>query len=352
MRIRLLAFILMLSTAGKLTAAVIIPVQLVVVNGTYDLSMVTVKKNGESIYSTPGSKNLRLRLENNADYILAFSCPGYITKLIHINTNAPADRLKAGFDPYKIGVRLFRQYEGIETVVYNQPVAYIRYREELDELGYDTDYTKSILSALQPVEELLEKKAAEERESLLILNSKPVIVSRNQPEDDTDVRNTSKSAVTKREPDPSTIKVSASLAGDGNDSVNEKSSVVNGEETLKNNSPVSGDDDKPKREPDAGDNVALATAGSDGRENNPATEVKGGGEDASAEISPLYRNLLRSTEELTERNRTITIIRYNRGKEVTEFRSVHYNSGETYFFMNGRTAISQHLFRYFTGERM
>ena len=107
------------------SAAIIIPVQFVVVNGTYELSVVTVKKNGESVYTIPGEKNLRLRLELNSDYILAFSSPGYITKLIHINTNVPAERIKIGFDPYKIGVRLFKQYQGVNTVVYNQPVAFI-----------------------------------------------------------------------------------------------------------------------------------------------------------------------------------------------------------------------------------
>jgi hypothetical protein len=161
----LIISLMIFSYSSTLAAqSLLVPVVLTIENGNYESSSVTVKKNGATVFSAPGQRNLKLKLEFNNDYILSFTKNGYITKLIHINTTMPDARIKAIVDPYKIGVRLFKQYEGVNLVIYNQPVAFIKYLSTEDELGYDVDYTKSILSELEKTEKELEAKAKEERD--------------------------------------------------------------------------------------------------------------------------------------------------------------------------------------------
>ena len=132
-------------------------------NGTLDQTVVKVMKEGHVISSSPGKANFKLKLDFDKNYLISFSKEGFITKSIAVNTQLPQERISKPVEPYKIGVKLFKQYEGINIVVYNQPVAKIHFNPMLDEFDYDTDYTKSILSKLNETEKQLEKKAAEER---------------------------------------------------------------------------------------------------------------------------------------------------------------------------------------------
>lgn len=140
------------------------PVKFKIEDGDFSETTVVIKNNttGES-NSIPGTAKFDLDLKINSDYIISFMKPGYITKRIAFNTKAPGDRANQGFYPFTFEVNLFKQYDGVNIVVFNQPVGKIEYSRLIDDFDYDTDYTKQIQSALKQAEEEIKKKQAEEK---------------------------------------------------------------------------------------------------------------------------------------------------------------------------------------------
>ncbi|MBZ0206966.1 MAG: hypothetical protein K8H89_11625 [Flavobacteriales bacterium] len=103
-----------------------------------------------------------LEMELNKNYVLSFEKDGFVTKKLSFNTHVPASAAQVGFTPFDFVVSLFKQYEGMNTVVFNQPVGMIRYDAVLADFDYDTDYTKSIQSALEDAQAEVERKQKEE----------------------------------------------------------------------------------------------------------------------------------------------------------------------------------------------
>jgi len=131
-------------------------------SGNFDFSKIAIYKDGAKWKSIKGQKSFEFKLEYNHQYIFSFEKRGYVSKKIKVDTRVSAELLEEGFDPFQFYVNIFKQYEGVNTVVYNQPVGVIRYDETMDDFGYDTDYTKSIRSQLQKVEEETEKAKKDE----------------------------------------------------------------------------------------------------------------------------------------------------------------------------------------------
>ena len=93
-------------------------------DGNYDRSYLVQENTTTGEKQTiPGQGKFSLTLKFNADYILSFVKPGYITKKIELNTSAPEDRIAQGFYPIGMTVILIKQYEGVNIVVFNQPVS-------------------------------------------------------------------------------------------------------------------------------------------------------------------------------------------------------------------------------------
>jgi hypothetical protein len=109
-----------------------------------------------------GSGKFNYVLDANKEYEFSFSQEGYVTKKISFNTTIPAERASEGFAPFEFQVTLFKQYEGVNFVVFNQPVGKIRYSEEMGDFDYDTDYSKSIQERLEEAAKEVEKKSKEE----------------------------------------------------------------------------------------------------------------------------------------------------------------------------------------------
>jgi len=131
-------------------------------SGDYKDAYMVMQKNGVAITTLPGQSSYKIDLEYGGDYILSFSKPGYITKKININTVVEDEERKSqGFESYPFTVVLIKQYNDVNTVVFNQPVAKIMYSKKFDDFDYDTDYTKSIQSAIKKAEDELKQKEKE-----------------------------------------------------------------------------------------------------------------------------------------------------------------------------------------------
>jgi hypothetical protein len=164
--------IFLIGSSASAQSRVKAPVKLKIEDGDFDGVTVVLKNNtsGES-NSLPGVAKFDLDLKMNCDYIISFSKPGYITKRIAFNTTSPADRVSQGYYPFNFEVNLFKQYDGVNIVVFNQPVGKISFNRLIDDFDYDTDYTKQIQSALKLAEDEIKKKQQEER-ALLEKNKK------------------------------------------------------------------------------------------------------------------------------------------------------------------------------------
>jgi len=73
------------------------------------------------------------------DYFFRFCKKDYIEKEIEFNTVMPDSSVKDGFDPYKFTVTLHKQPK-VKQMKYDRPVARIKYKSELDDFDYDTNY--------------------------------------------------------------------------------------------------------------------------------------------------------------------------------------------------------------------
>ncbi len=131
--------------------------------GGLDGCKMVVYRDGEKFKTISADLNkFSLELELSKNYVLSFEKSGFVTKKLSFNTNAPAAAVLIGFTPFDFVVSLFKQYDGMNTVIFNQPVGMIRFDERLGDFDYDTDYTKSIQSALEAAQAEVERKQKEE----------------------------------------------------------------------------------------------------------------------------------------------------------------------------------------------
>ncbi len=132
--------------------------------GTFEGSYLVMENvsTGEK-QTLKGISKFDLNLKFNSQYILSFFKPGYITKRIELNTSAPAERIEQGFYAVPMLVILFKQIEGVNIVVFNQPVGKYKFNALMDDFYYDTDYTKQIQSAIKEAEYELKQKQEEEK---------------------------------------------------------------------------------------------------------------------------------------------------------------------------------------------
>lgn len=351
------------------------PVQFTIENGNFNESKITLSKDGSTLMTLDGKRNQKLKLEFESDYIIAFSKPGYITKEIRVNTNVPDERAQQGFEDYKIGVRLFKQYEGVNIVVYNQPVAFICYLPEDDEFGYNVDYTRSILSELTIAENLLQQKANEEAKFLADKPKGQKLTDNNtgnkgggdaEPETSHSPGRYEPSKVTVlvteplKEPEKDNKSISLYPSGEDN-----RQQAVNtaGEDNLANANPTQGQDKIPEQLPVPPKNKPVPGQGADSGMDNPGTASGSGNDeinhitlnavadqDFQQEANTEGDEKLLSCEKIIEPNRIITTIRVSHGNVTEEFRQIDYFWGARYYFKNHSKSISEHLFQFYTGN--
>lgn len=156
-------FTVVATTAAMAQGKFTINGRLKVDGGGMDGSRMVVYMGGEKQRTISSDLNrFSLEMELNKNYVLSFEKDGFVTKKLSFNTHVPASAAQIGFTPFDFVVSLFKQYDGMNTVVFNQPVGMIRYDAVLADFDYDTDYTKSIQSALEDAQAEVERKQKEE----------------------------------------------------------------------------------------------------------------------------------------------------------------------------------------------
>ncbi len=139
-------------------------------------SIVTIEKNGQSVKSFQPSKGKNdLGLEFGYNYTISFSKPGYVSKSIVFITSVPDDIKDKGSFQYEFTLEIFKPVDGVNTMVYNQPVAKIYYSRETDNFADDKNYTATIQAQMAKVDAEIEKKKAEP----VVTNNKRTEISKN-----------------------------------------------------------------------------------------------------------------------------------------------------------------------------
>ena len=364
----------------------LVPVEFKMENGSTEESVVKVSSNGKVLYSIPGKSNFRLKLYFNKNYLISFSKQGFITKTIAIETHIPSERLEKQVHPYKIGVVLFKQYEGINIVVYNQPVAKIRFSSAIDEFDYDTDYTKSILSKMSETEQQLKQKAEEERLNARDGAANDLENAKNEKNYNTSSNSWFSGAASIKAPKPVSIQrnkiISEPVYKSKGNTLEEvsladfKKDYTPANETVQN--PILNGDNNMEsatalnKENGADENNTITSSGDsadrkmrshdqsmEGRtipsfgslDSDPGSQINNGvGTEIYMETTGLEKKITFYRKRWEEKGRTITIIKMIKGLTTSEYRKVNYAWGGLYYFKGQNFTISPAVYHWATGE--
>lgn len=305
-----------------------VPIKLEVENGKIENISMKMVKNGTEVYSHPGSRTMKLKLEFNQNYTISFTKPGYITKTIEFNTTAPPQRIADGFEDYGVGIKLFVQNEE-NQVSYNQPVGMIKYDPNLDDFNYETDYSKSILGNMNGEDSKNKKKIEakkEEAPTTEINQDKPSENSSNLAAENSD--KTPSTAASKKVAANTTFGLSKGNAV----TVNEADSS-----SKKSTKAIIGASEE--------DNLVRATVKqTKARKLAPASGM------SEPEVSTYDESINITRKDIVEKNRIIVQIKVSTGIIETEYRCVNYSWGGKFFFRNEKS-ITETLFTQWTGVR-
>lgn len=83
-----------------------VPVRIEILKGDYKDVRVKVSKNEKDTFSQSGAHNMRFSLDLNHQYLLEFSKPGYISRVIEFNTSMPLEALNGEFKPFEMDIIL------------------------------------------------------------------------------------------------------------------------------------------------------------------------------------------------------------------------------------------------------
>ena len=337
-----------------------IPVKLEVEKGNMDGVVVKVKKDGMDAFTQSGASKMRLKLDFGKNYTLIFTKNGYITKTIEVNTKAPAERITQGFSPYRIGVKLFLN-DAENMVTYNQPVAQIKYDQNLDEFNFDTDYSKSVLSAMNTVDSAAKKDSS--------TKAKVDVVAATAPPPP--ATNATTTAATPTEPIAAKEVKSAPKAPEED---RKTASSPGGEDEKKREKAGIGDEKKKSPQVSSGIDEQKLAKGNSGSDSNKKG-VKSSGQDAPQKRLPYTESDDKQTafsstnggsahsdkvaesseeekitrEDIVERNRVITKVKVTKGNSYNEYSRINYNWGGQFFFKNNKMSIPENQFVLWTG---
>jgi len=345
--------------------------------GDLSSTRVVVMKDGvkERTISS-GLNKFTLDLEIGHNYILSFEKDGYVSKKLSFNTNAPAEAAANGFTPFDFAVSLFKQYDDINLVVFNQPVGMIRYDEKSGDFDYDTDYTKSIQSQLQQVLAEVEQKQKDEVQAAKAQDAKAAEEAKAKAKAEAEAQ---KQAAAKAKAEAEAQKQATAKAKEEAEAKRQAEAKAQAEaeakrraEAAKNTTAVPVASERPQTPEKAVvaptpkpakraaappvQHVATrnkAVEGSDVRRTaspmvqEEASRVQRARVNTGEEVRPVdaveVPEVLVDQQTIVEPKQVISIITVTQGSTVTEYRKVTYKWGGQYFFKNGATC-SQEVF--------
>jgi len=311
-------------------------------SGDLSGAKVVVYKNGVKERTiTQDLAKFSMDLDMQQNYILSFEKEGFVSKKIAFNTKVPAEVVNSDFVPFDFAVSIFKQYDDVNIVVFNQPVGIIRYETGAGDFDYDTDYTASIQSQLQETLAAVARKQKEEKEKAAA-----------------DAKTAAKAEAEARKAAEQAAKAEQALAeaarreaqqqeAEARRVAEQAAKAATAERNAKPApapaAPAPVQQQRPQPEPPVvaqRANPAKPVMGADERQRSLPTvreeahpAAVGNGSDLRS--SDDEEEVVRNEELVVEPNRVITVVKLERGGVVTEFRKVYHKWGGTYYFKNG-----------------
>lgn len=171
-------FVLLMLLCAHLISAqsLVINGYIVIDDASSEGARITIYKNNEKLEEKNISKKGKFDLKFgwDADYKLSFEKPGYIAKIVSINTDVPPEIVETNpnFPPVKLIINLLPLVEGIDLSIFEQPIAILSYNHELDDFIFDKEYSSKIKDKIAQTEQKVRTElaqrgaAARERERL------------------------------------------------------------------------------------------------------------------------------------------------------------------------------------------
>ncbi len=302
---------------------------------------VVVYKNGVKERTiTQNLSKFSLDLDMQQNYILSFEKDGFVSKKIAFNTKVPGEAVGNDFIPFDFAVSIFKQYDDVNIVVFNQPVGIIRYESSTGDFDYDTDYTKSIQSQLQEALAAVEKKQKEEKE-------RAASEAKAAAKAEAEAKKASEQAARDQQ---------ARAAAAQRDAQAKEAERLRAEAEARRvvekaaapapapAEPVPATPQRPRQAPPVSapkPNLARAVEGQDQRRSvSPVVHEEarpmtvGNGSDLVAPDNA-DEEVVRNEELIVEPNKVTTVVRLERGGVVTEYRKVYHKWGGTFHFKDG-----------------
>lgn len=120
-------------------------------------SKIIISKNGNNIDKQTINKkgHFELKLAFDSDYKLTFEKEGYVSKIVNVNTEVPAEILESNpnFPPIKMTVNLYPHVEEVDLSIFEQPIAILAYNQEVDDFKFDEDYSDKIKNRIAKAEQ-------------------------------------------------------------------------------------------------------------------------------------------------------------------------------------------------------
>ena len=311
-------------------------------SGDLSGAKVVVYRNGVKDRTiTQDLAKFSMELDMQQDYILSFEKEGFVSKKIAFNTKVPAAAANNDFVPFDFAVSIFKQYDDVNIVVFNQPVGIIRYEQDAGDFEYDTDYTASIQSQLQEALAAVERKQKEEKEKEAAgakMAAKAAAEARKAAEQASKAERAQAEAA-RREDQQKEAEARRSMEQAARAATDSRVA----EPAAPAITPAPAAEQRPRPQPvPSGDaprsNLAKANVGADERQHIRPTvreEAQPAAVGNGSDLPPFDEEVVRNEELVVESNRVITVVKLERGGVVTEFRKVYHKWGGTFYFKNG-----------------
>nr|WP_321410267.1 hypothetical protein [uncultured Carboxylicivirga sp.] len=175
--IKITGFLIILIIGGllKVNAQYKVEGRIVDVGSSFDDVSVVVETNGlkkDVILTNDGA--FETYLQKNKIYRFSFFKPEFVAKVIEFSTKVPDNIHFESIQPYYLPVRLFKTFEGVDTVFFKQPVAKIRFDEVISDFADDRDYS---LKVKYHIDEMRAEAEKQKEKPVLKKKKKPVEVS-------------------------------------------------------------------------------------------------------------------------------------------------------------------------------
>lgn len=342
--------------------------------GDLSNTRVVVYRNGvkEKTISTNLNK-MSVDLELNANYVFSFEKDGFVSKKLQFDTRLPAGTVAREYTPFEFAVSLFKQYDDVNIVVFNQPVGMIRYEASAGDFDYDTDYTKSIQSQLQQALAEVEAKQKEEARNAGAeakrLAAEEKLKAKTEAEAAKRAEAEAKAEQARAESQRKEEERRKAEAQKAEQALAAAAAVPPPAPPAPAPTPAAPPPPPPVVKPtpapppvqrvvaerprptNSNATSARANTGQDGRraispvvveEPSPVTKARSTmGEDLPEVPLEHDEELVRHEELIIEPSKVMTIVRLEQGSQSTEYRKVIHKWGATYYFKNGEVCTQQ-----------